>query len=76
MLWPLLRVGEEVDVGGNVVVDHEGKVGLGGGEIGVGLGHDVGIDDKGDVAGDFGGGVLPSWGRSRCPASGLPSRAR
>ena len=52
----LCGVGEEVDIGGDVVVDHEGKIGLGGGEVGVGLGHDVGIDDEGDVAGGFGGG--------------------
>ena len=75
MLWPLVRVGEEVDVGGDVVVDDEGKIGLGGGEIGLGLGHDVGVDDKGDVVGGVGGRGLRLWERSRCLASGLPSRA-
>ena len=67
MLWPLLGVGEEVDEGGHVVVDDEWQIGLGGGEVGVGLGHDVGIDYKGDVAGRLGGGGS-SWGQSHCLA--------
>ncbi len=50
-----LRVGEEVDVGGHVVVHHQRQVGLGGGQIGRGLGHQVGIDGEGHVAGGFGG---------------------
>ena len=51
----LLRVGEEVDEGGHVVVDHQRQVGLGGGQLGRGLGHQVGVDGKGHVAGGFGG---------------------
>ena len=51
----LLRVGKKVDEGGHVVVDHQRQVGLGGGQIGSRLGHQVGIDGKGHVAGHFGG---------------------
>ena len=57
-------IGEEVDVGGDVVVDDKRQVGLGGGQIGVGLGHNVGIDDKGDVAGSFGGSVFRLGGEA------------
>ena len=51
----LLRVGEKVDEGCHVVVHHQRQVGFGGGQVGRGLGHQVGIDGKGDVAGSFGG---------------------
>ena len=51
----LLRVGEEVDEGGHVVVDHQGQVGFGGGQVGRGFGHKVGIDGEGHVAGRLGG---------------------
>ena len=50
----LLGIGEEVDESGDVVVDHEGKIGLGGGELAIGLGHHIGIDNEGHIAGDFG----------------------
>ena len=39
----LLGVGKEVDVGGHVVVDHQGQIGLGGGQFGRGLGHKIGV---------------------------------
>ena len=54
MLWPFCVVGKEVDEAGHVVVDHERQIGLGGGQIGLGLGNDVGIDLEGDVAGHIG----------------------
>ena len=39
---------------GHVFVHHQRQVGFGGGQVGRGLGHQVGIDGKGHVAGGFG----------------------
>ena len=50
-----LGVGEEVDVAGDVVVDDEREIRLGGGELFACLGDEVGIDFKGDVVCDVGG---------------------
>ena len=49
-----LRIGEKVDEGGHVVVHHQRKIGLGGGQIGFGLGHKVGVHIEGHIAGHLG----------------------
>lgn len=49
-----LGVGEEVDEGGDIVIHDQGKVRVGGGEIGFSAGDEVGIDLEGDVVGDVG----------------------
>ena len=64
----VLGVGEEVDKGGHIVVDHERKIGLGGGQFGLCLGYEVGIDREGHVAGYVGRGGLHFGQQSRCPA--------
>ena len=54
----LLGVGEEVDEGRHVVVHHQGKIGLGGSQIGLRLGHKVRIDLEGYVRCDVGRSFL------------------
>ena len=50
----LLRVGEKVDEGCHVVVYHQRQIRFGRGQVGRSLGHQVGIDGRGYVAGGFG----------------------
>ncbi len=54
MLWPRCVLAKEVDVGGHVVVHHQRQIGLGRGQIGLGLDHNIGVHLEGDVAGHLG----------------------
>ena len=54
----LLGLREELEECADVVVDDEGEIGLGGGELSAGLGDDGRVSLKRDVAGNIGGGFL------------------
>ena len=51
-------IGKEVDQGGHVVVDHQGEIGVGGSQIGAGLGHNVRVHLEGYVLRHVGGRLL------------------
>ena len=52
------RVGEEIDVAGDVVVEHERKIGLRGLQLGLDLRFERGVDGEGDIVGDVDRGGL------------------
>src|ERR1700761_6287934 len=66
-----LRIGKEVDVGSDVVVDDEREIGLGGGQFGLGFGNDVRVYLKSDVVGDFCRRGLNGWRETVTPAQGF-----
>ena len=54
----LLCIGKEVDEGGDVVVHHQRQVGVGGGQIGPGPGHNIRVHHEGHILGHIGRRLL------------------